>query len=627
MIAAIAVDVSLPHLDRTFDYRVSVDLEPSIAVGVRVRVLFAGRLVTGIVIELHDDTSRATADIRTVVSPAVVLTSRMANLVRAVAERYAGTFADVVRFAVPSRHAKTETAALAQDPLDIRGDGVIGGCWATVHGGEAFFTRAARVESVAACVEIPSRRSLVDEVVSAVRVASASMSVIIVASDAREVASIDRALRAADIQPIVMQAADGPAARQRAFTNTSMAARAVVLGTRSAVFAPVVGHGLCIVVGDGNDDLVEPQSPGWHAREVALLRTQVMGWASLFIARHRSIEMQHLVERGAVKQLQWSPDDWRSQSVRIESVVERYDDADPMLQRLRIPPSVFKAMRNALTRGPVVLSVAHRGYITSLRCQGCREAARCSACEGPLGIRSGSSVPRCGWCGQSDGAWKCRWCGDSRMRNQRIGVERTMEEVGRAFPDTPVRVVDADHPLDVMSGDPQLLFVTPGMEPAGEAVLAVVLDADVVLGRHDLSAGVEAVRRWCDVAATVAADGRMLIVGSPTAPAVQALVRNDPVGFAERELAQRRSAQLPPALHAAVVVAPTSTNAAEEVVHECAGARLLGPVPAEQGSRWVVLHEDRRELAFAVRTVVTKRSAGKTLTGISVRIDPLELPT
>ena len=76
MIAAIALDVSLPHLDRTFDYRVPAEFESAIAVGVRVRVGFAGRLVTGIVIELHDDASRATADIRTVVSSAVVLTSR-----------------------------------------------------------------------------------------------------------------------------------------------------------------------------------------------------------------------------------------------------------------------------------------------------------------------------------------------------------------------------------------------------------------------------------------------------------------------------------------------------------------------------------------------------------------------
>lgn len=622
MIAAVALDVSLPHLDRTFDYRVPIDVEAAIAVGVRVRVGFSGRLVTGVVIALHDDASRATADIKTVVSPAVVLTSRMANLVRVVAERYAGTFADVLRFAVPTRHAKTETAALQQDPLNIHGDGELGGLWPSVKGGAAFFARARRGEAVSACIEVPAQQSVVDAIVCAVRAASATMSVIVVAPDARDVDALHRALRMRDIEAIVMRAADGPAARQRAFTATSLAERAVVIGTRSAVFAPVAGHGLCIVMGDGNDALVEQQTPGWHVREVAILRTTVMGWASLFIARTRSIELQQRVVDGIVRPLQWAPADWRSQSTRVEAVVERYDDADPMLQRLRIPPSVFKAMRESLQLGPVLISVAQRGYVNALRCQGCREIARCSACNGPLGVPARSSLPVCGWCGQTDGAWKCPWCGDARMRNEQLGVERTMEEVGRAFPDTPLRVVDAEHPMQHMGTEPALLFVTPGMEPEGRAALAVVLDADAVLARHDLAAAAEAVRRWCDVAAAAV---RTLIVGQPTAPAVQALVRNDPVGFAERELANRTSAGLPPAVHAAVVVAPSTSAVAQEIADECDGARVLGPVAAQQGSRWVVLH--RSEFAHAVRTVLAKRSATKTLTGIAVRVDPLSLPT
>ena len=256
MIAAVALDVSLPHLDRTFDYRVPLDVESSIAVGVRVRVAFAGRLVTGIVIELHDDPSRATADIKAVVSTAVVMTSRMANLVRVVADRYASTFADVVRFAIPSRHARTETAALLLDPLDVRGDGELSGIWRRVYGGEAFFVRAAKGESVSACVEVPATQSVVDATVAAVRAASAQMSVVVVAPDAGVVDRIAGAMRALRIEPVVMRAAAGPAARQRAFTSIALAQRVVVVGTRSAVFAPVVGQGLCIVVGDGNDAFV-----------------------------------------------------------------------------------------------------------------------------------------------------------------------------------------------------------------------------------------------------------------------------------------------------------------------------------------------------------------------------------
>lgn len=627
MIAAVAVDISLPHLDRAFDYRVPEDLQASIAVGCRVRVVFAGRLVSGVVLELHDDPSRATADIRAVTSTEVVLTTRMANLVRAVADRYGSTFSDVLRFAVPPRHAKAEALAAAQARLDVGGDGALHGCWAELRGGEAFFARAARGEPVAACTEIPTARSLIDDVVAAVRAASATMSVIVVAPDARDVDRIADALTALGIPPVVMRAGDGPSVRQRAFTSVANAQRVVVVGTRSAVFAPVSGPGMAIVVGDGNDTLVETQTPGWHAREVALLRTEVLGWSSLFIARHRSIELHQDVETGRVKHLQWSPDQWRMDSVRIEVVAERYDDADPMLQRLRIPPSVFTAIRKAVERGSVIISVAHRGYVTALRCQGCRERARCSACQGPLGLSGAGAVPRCAWCGKADGAWKCPWCGDSRTRNQTLGVERTMEEVGRAFPGIPVRTVDADHPLDALPKTPHLLFVTPGMEPAGAAALAVVLDADMQLARHDLAAASEAVRRWSDVAATVGIGGRVMIVGSANAPAIQALVRNDPVGFAERELAERRSARLPPAVHAAIVVAPLASRIAHDIADAATGATLLGPVPAGNAARWVVLHPDRATLATTVRSVLATASAAKNITGVSVRIDPMELPT
>ena len=205
--------------------------------GGRTVGVVANNLVTGIVIELHDDASRATADIRTVVSSAVVLTSRMANLVRVVAERYAGTFADVVRFAVPTRHAKTETAALQLDPQSVHGDGSLTGIWTQVKGGEAFFVRAARGEAVAACVEIPAKHSVIDEVAAAARAASASMSVVIVVPDARDIEAMQRALRSVGIEPVVIRAADGPAARQRAFTTITLAQRTVVIGTRSAVFA------------------------------------------------------------------------------------------------------------------------------------------------------------------------------------------------------------------------------------------------------------------------------------------------------------------------------------------------------------------------------------------------------
>lgn len=624
MIAAVAVDVPLPHLDRTFDYRVPADL--AVTVGVRVRVTFAGRLVTGIVRSLHDDATHATADIRAVVSPAVVLTPAMAALVRAVADRYAGTFADVVRFALPPRHARTEAAALAGDApaapdVHAQDASVLAG----IRGFDAFAARSARGEALAASLELPTGRDLHATVAALVTAVAVAGQVVVVVPDARDVDRMVAALGAFDLTPLVMRSGDGPAARQRVFTAMTRASRAIVVGTRSAVFAPLVGRGVTIVVGDGHDALVEPQAPGWHAREVALLRTETQQWSTLLVSHHRSVELSALIAEGRVRPLAMSRESWRHDSVRAESVPERYDDADPLLHRLRIPPSAFRAMRTALQDGPVLVSVAQRGYVTAVRCATCREAARCAACTGPIGVTSEGSAPRCRWCGSA--VWACSWCGGTRVLFRSVGGERTREELGRAFPSVPIRLVDADHPLDDMPDDPQVLVVTPGSEPRGRAALGVILDADVVLARHDLNAPSEALRRWLEVAAAVRPEGRVLVVGSPSAPAVQALVRADPAGFAERELDARRTAGLPPAVHCAVIEAPIGVPAAREVADGAAGARLLGPVGSGEGERWLVLHPELEPLRVACRAMVVRRSAAKTLAGVSVRLDPLELPT
>ena len=625
LISAVAVDVALPHLDRTFDYRVPNELASQIAVGMRVRVAFAGKLKTGIVLELHEDASRATSELRGIVSPAIVLPRESAELIRAVAARYAGSFADVVRFAVPPRHAKTEADALARELPPPPTARPLAGPLEGLRGVSAFIERVGRGEALAACLEVPAQHRISELVADAAVAIVQHASVAIVVPDARDVTDVLASLKSRGIAAIAMRASDGPAARQRAFTVASQVTRGVVVGTRSAVFAPLQGKAVTIVVSDGNDSLVEVQSPGWHVREVALLRGETANWSTLFIGRHRAVELQAAVESGRVKALQWSAEYWRSHGARVEVAPERYDGADPMLQRLRIPPSVFKAIRAAIVDGPVVLSVAHRGYINSVHCSGCREVAKCGACGGAIAVAANSELPRCTLCGSS--GWQCPWCSSTAVRFSTIGVERTRDELGRAFPGVPVRVVDADHPLERMGDEPVMLFVTPGMEPAGDAALAVILDADAVLARHDLSASVEAFRRWSDVAATAAVKGRVVVVGSASAPAIQALVRNDPVGFAERELAVRRSAGLPPAQHALVLEAAHGSGALEDLVSLIPTATVLGPVPSGDLARWVLLSSELAALAAAARAFQVKRSAAKTLAGIRLRIDPLVLAT
>ncbi len=109
-IARVVIDSPLPHLDRPFDYAVPASMAGAAAVGARVKVRFAGQDLDAYVLERRDDTDHEgrLLPLRRVVSAEPVLTGQVARLARAVADRYVGTLSDVLRLAVPPRHATTE---------------------------------------------------------------------------------------------------------------------------------------------------------------------------------------------------------------------------------------------------------------------------------------------------------------------------------------------------------------------------------------------------------------------------------------------------------------------------------------------------------------------------------------
>ncbi|MBA2418700.1 MAG: primosome assembly protein PriA, partial [Nocardioidaceae bacterium] len=151
-VARVAVDVPLPHLDRPFDYLVPADLDDQVVPGCRVSVRFSGKLVRGFVLEriAESEHEGSLGRIAKAVSPEVVLRPDIIALVRQVADRYAGTFSDVVRLAVPPRHARTEqrvsspTPPGSLPPLDISP-------WERYDGGAAFARDLAAGRAPRAC--------------------------------------------------------------------------------------------------------------------------------------------------------------------------------------------------------------------------------------------------------------------------------------------------------------------------------------------------------------------------------------------------------------------------------------------------------------------------------------------
>lgn len=650
-VARICVDVPLPHLDRPFDYLVPAELDDGVQPGTRVRVRFAGQLVGGWVLDRAavSDHDGKLAFIDRLTSPELVLTSEVARLARAVADRYAGHLADVLRLAVPPRHARVEQessdpAPVAASRSDAADQARSAGSadpqgWSAYPAGPAFLQAVAAGRAARAVwAPLPGEdwAARYAEVIAAA--ADAGRGAVVVLPDGRDVDRLDAALhrRLGAGRHVVLTAALGPARRYRAFLAASRGQVRVVIGTRAAMFAPVAQLGLLAIWDDGDDVHAEPRAPYPHAREVLLTRAQLAEAAVLLGGFARSGEAQQLVETGWAREIIGS-----RATIRHRAPLVTPAGDDPQLARdagaatARLPSLAFANARTALQAGaPVLVQVPRRGYLPSVSCADCRTPARCPHCAGPLALPSAGATPACRWCGRPAAGYACPHCHGRRLRAAVTGARRTAEELGRAFPDTPVRTSGRDEVLVQVPGEPALVVATPGAEPTavGGYGAVLLLDTWALLTRADLRAGEETLRRWMAAAALArpaGQGGRVVVVADGGLAPVQALLRWDPGWYAARELADRRELGFPPAARMASVTGPA--EAVSELLAALRmpdGAELLGPVPAADGQERMLIRVRRSqaaELARQLREAAGTRTARRAAQPVRIQIDPLDL--
>jgi primosomal protein N' (replication factor Y) len=344
---------------------------------------------------------------------------------------------------------------------------------------------------------------------------------------------------------------------------------------------------------DGNDLHIEQRAPYAHARDVLLLRAGQEGTACLMAGHSRSTELQRLVETGWAMPVDAERTAVRSTVPRVLNTADSFEqERDPLARIARLPGAAWRAAKEGLERGPVLVQVARAGYAPSLVCETCREPARCGSCQGPLAIAGASgsaALPQCRWCSTPAPDWHCRHCGGRRLRKGATGVMRTAEELGRAFPGKAVVTSSGDHVKTDVGNAKALVVATVGAEPVADGgyAAALLLDGDSLLRRENLRAGEDTVRRWFNAAALVrpASDGGLVVITAADTAAVGALLRWDPAGYAQRELALRVELQLPPAVRIASVTGPRAAvvHFTEAVQKQLAAAgvalRTAGPAP------------------------------------------------
>ncbi|MHA7651913.1 primosomal protein N' [Mycobacterium sp. ML4] len=645
--------LSVPHLDRDFDYLVPPEQSDDAQPGVRVRVRFHGRLVDAFVLERRNDTDHQgkLGWLDRVVSAEPVLTVEIRRLVEAVAARYAGTRADVLRLAVPARHARVEKEAFAVPALPLIAPVDPSG-WEIYGRGGQFLDALAQSRAARAVWQALPGEQWADRFAeAAAQTVAAGHSALAIVPDQRDLDTLWRAAvkHVDEASVVALSAGLGPAARYRRWLAALRGSARVVIGTRSTVFAPVTDLGLVMVWSDADDSLAEPRAPYPHAREVAMLRAHQARCAALIGGYARTAEAQALVRSG------WAHDVVASRPVvrvRTPRVVALEDsgyaqERDPAARTARLPSMALRAARTALEAAtPVLVQVPRRGYVPSLACGRCRTVARCRQCTGPLSLHDRGGGAICRWCGRVDPALRCGRCGSEAVRAVVVGARRTAEELGRAFPGTPVVTSAGDAVVAEVPARPALVVATPGAEPyaVGGYGAALLLDTWALLGRQDLRAAEDALWRWMSAAALVRPRGEggvVTVVAESSLPTVQSLIRWDPVGHADAELAARAEVGLPPAVHIAALDGTAESVAA--LLDETRlpdQAELLGPVDLPSGARRPagtpadavvtrmlvrVPREDGLRLAGALRGAVGVLSARQHHQPVRVQIDPLHI--
>jgi primosomal protein N' (replication factor Y) (superfamily II helicase) len=430
----------------------------------------------------------------------------------------------------------------------------------------------------------------------------------------------------------------------------------IVLGTRSAVFAPAADLGL-IIVDEEHDPSFKQHESGFRysARDLAIFRAQRAGVPIVLGSATPSLETLQNVAAGRFTRLSLP----RRAGQALPPRAAVIDLREHAVRQGISTPAVEAIQRHLADDGQVLVYINRRGYSPTLACTACGWIAPCRDCDARLTVHLAASRLRCHHCGaDAPLPEQCPQCGYV-VRHVGQGTERVEETLAGLFPDMPIARLDRDvvrkrGDLEsvvgrIASGEARILvgtqMVTKGHD-FPSVTLVVVLNADQGLFSTDFRAPERVAQTVIQVAGRAGRGtkpGEVLIQTEyPEHPLLKALLAEGYDGFAYTALAEREAAGWPPFAHVAALRASASELAtavnflreARRLARHQPGVKLLGPAPAAMAKRAARYHA--QVLVEARERAPLHRLLGEWLPKVdgikaprdlrwSLDVDPLEL--
>lgn len=602
-LAQVWVDSGVFHLDGAFSYLIPGNLDAAIKVGSSVLVPFNGRELSALVISRGPWDGKG--NLKSIISMEgrfALVTPIQIELIKLLIHMNISHPFDLIRSIVPQRVVSIEKIKnlLVEPPKISSGD---------------FEEQDSDVY-----LQLPPHRDRHTLIAMKLQELLRTGPTLALFPDIREVDAITAELNNLQVEFTRYDSSQSRGDHFSSYLEILSGDSHLIIGTRSAIFAPVRLLKNIVIYNEGSQHYFEQRSPGWSVVQVAHTRAKLEAVDITYIGYTPSLEIMRLMKRSEVS--------FHRSNHRLS-----VDECEQPFGEL-IPSRAMSLIKSSLRDGPILFITPAKGWAHAIRCTRCRTLSKCK-CGGNFEIASEKSSITCNHCGSLSAHWKCIWCEHAQFSLVGRGMERHSHEIGKLFPGQIIRSSNADTPLqeEITSG---IVISTHGLAPNAKSGYAAVifLEGNRALNQADMRSQERALNLYFSEGALVREKGKLLLIQDAGSSMATALRLWNPLPVLERELEERLDLSLPPFVHAIEL-----TMAKDEITRLKSAlvksrdegrlpneVKILGPISKGEKSSIVLSCslESAEMVNLLIHEFMRRRSATKKILP-SLRINPYSL--